>query len=91
MFREQVGEYETEFIEFLDKDYSWCLNNKHKTKIILIPGNPGLIKCYDSFLDEVHRLQHRTVDILGVSHANHFLSKKSSYIYTLDQQIQHKK
>ena len=67
------------------------MQNGHKTKMILIPGNPGLIKFYDCFLDEVHRLQKREVEILGVSHANHFLSKKSSYVYDLEQQVEHKK
>lgn len=50
----------------------------------MIPGNPGLIKFYDTFLDELHRLYDRDIDILGISHANHFYSKKCNQIYTLN-------
>jgi ABC-type Mn2+/Zn2+ transport system ATPase subunit len=59
-------------------------------KIILIPGNPGLIKMYDSFLDILHKLQNREIEILGVSHANHFISKKCNRVYNLEEQIHQK-
>jgi len=56
----------------------------------MIPGNPGLIKFYDSFLDELHRLLNREVEITGISHANHFISKKNTSVFDLDSQIDHK-
>jgi len=85
IYREKVKSYETEIIEFVNKDFQ-----KKNAKIIMIPGNPGLIKFYDSFLDELHRLLNRKVEITGISHANHFISKKNRSVFNLDSQIDHK-
>ena len=85
IYREKIKEYETELIEFVNKDFQ-----KNSNRIILVPGNPGLVKFYDTFLDELHRLLNRKVDITGISHANHFISKKNHSVFNLDTQVDHK-
>lgn len=52
----------------------------------MIPGNPGIIQFYDTFLGELYRLLDKKVEITGLSHPNHFLDSNGE-VYSLTEQI----
>lgn len=59
-----------------------------KDILILIPGNPGLVDFYISYLDFIHE-KFPNFEILCIGHAG-FLKSKSTKTYNLEFQIDHK-
>jgi len=60
-------------------------------KIIVIPGNPGLIEFYRSFIDTLHKKLDQKVTIVGIGHAGHgAVGKNGKTVFSLQNQIQHK-
>lgn len=55
--------------------------------IFFIPGNPGLIEYYRTFLSHLSNLVTASTAIIGISHAGF---KKNAPYYSLDAQIEHK-
>lgn len=67
------------------------LTTKQPTKdiLILIPGNPGLVDFYISYLDLIHE-KFPNFEILCIGHAGFIKSKNNKKIYDLEFQINHK-
>ncbi|KAH3740223.1 lipid droplet-associated hydrolase-like [Dreissena polymorpha] len=70
-----------------------------KHAFLVIPGNPGVIEFYKSFMEKLYDNYQGTIPVLGVSHAGHVkppdgnqaLYNKLSYeLCTLSGQIRHK-
>lgn len=60
--------------------------------LVFIPGNPGLIDYYTTYLDLIAK-QHRHYEILAISHAGYQTSddyQKEGEVYGLEYQILHK-
>lgn len=62
--------------------------------LVFIPGNPGLIDYYTTYLDLVAK-QHRHFEILAISHAGYqtsddFEKITESEVFDLDYQVNHK-
>lgn len=56
--------------------------------LVFIPGNPGLVGYYTSFLKSIQNGKGKKLDIIGCSHAGH--TYHSTEILSLDQQVEHK-
>lgn len=67
--------------------------NSQTPLFVFIPGNPGLIEFYKSFLDQIQK-KHGNWEILGISHAGMITKckglKKPTKVYSLKDQVQHK-
>lgn len=65
-----------------------------KKAVVLIPGNPGIIRFYDGFLESLYEQCGRTLPLFGIQHAGHgsldnnTISNNASY--NLTEQIEHK-
>eukprot|EP01112_Ceratiomyxa_fruticulosa_P009082 TRINITY_DN2369_c0_g1_i4.p1 TRINITY_DN2369_c0_g1~~TRINITY_DN2369_c0_g1_i4.p1 ORF type:complete len:298 (-),score=42.88 TRINITY_DN2369_c0_g1_i4:44-937(-) len=57
-------------------------------KIVIIPGNPGVISFYIPFIHYLHEFCNKSIDIYGVSHVGH--DGIETGVYDLNEQIQHK-
>ncbi|KAF9979376.1 hypothetical protein BGZ73_000070 [Actinomortierella ambigua] len=69
------------------------LQQKPRTVLFMIPGNPGLIDYYIPFLQTVHDTCQGPLDIFGASHLGHTSGahvKDPSRLYTLQEQVDNK-
>ncbi|KAI7889701.1 uncharacterized protein EV154DRAFT_513811 [Mucor mucedo] len=70
--------------------------SKPKTILLFIPGNPGLVEYYTSFLEGIYQaIPSPAFEIIGVSHKGHSKNyhehnSGDKNAYTLEDQIQHK-
>ncbi|KAI9485218.1 MAG: hypothetical protein EXX96DRAFT_544299 [Benjaminiella poitrasii] len=70
--------------------------NKNKTILLFIPGNPGLVEYYTSFLQGIYKtVNYHSFEIIGVSHKGHSINyhesnKGDKRLYSLEDQIKHK-
>ncbi|KAI8379012.1 hypothetical protein BD560DRAFT_389287 [Blakeslea trispora] len=67
--------------------------NKNKTILMFIPGNPGLVEYYTSFLEGIYSsVASPSLEIIAVSHKGHVVNynKDEKRVYSLRDQIQHK-
>ncbi|KAJ3217471.1 hypothetical protein HK099_005463 [Clydaea vesicula] len=60
-----------------------------KLVLLLIPGNPGVVHYYKSFLEVVFNLTNKRVDIICVQHLGHAVKDKERK-YLLRDQVDHK-
>jgi hypothetical protein len=65
------------------------------TFLLFLPGNPGLIEYYRSFLSTLSKLLNRRINILGVSHAGFHTRQTAArgvapWYWTLEEQIAQK-
>jgi len=60
----------------------------HPRKLVVIPGNPGIIDFYTTFIDQLYDKFGQQYDVIGVAHAGH--SGSVQRIFSLQEQIQHK-
>ncbi|CEP08271.1 hypothetical protein [Parasitella parasitica] len=85
----EVSGYQTETL-------LWPASAKAKTILLFIPGNPGLVEYYTSFLQGVHcKINSPSFEIIGVSHKGHSVNYHENNagdntLYSLEDQIQHK-
>ncbi|KAI8347209.1 hypothetical protein EDC96DRAFT_521223 [Choanephora cucurbitarum] len=66
---------------------------KNKTILMFIPGNPGLVDYYTSFLEGIYTsVASSSLEIIAVSHKGHVVNynKNEKRKYSLSDQIQHK-
>jgi xanthine dehydrogenase/oxidase len=78
-----IGGIETEILH-LTADKS----NYGSHVLLFIPGNPGLVGYYASFLKSLQAGTGNKLDIVGCSHGGH--TRHSTEILSLDHQVQHK-
>jgi pimeloyl-ACP methyl ester carboxylesterase len=63
----------------------------HNIKMIIIPGNPGLIDFYILFINNLFELLEKKIAIYGIGHAGHGAAKKNlNKLFSLEDQINHK-
>ncbi|KAF1805076.1 hypothetical protein FB192DRAFT_1361017 [Mucor lusitanicus] len=85
----EVAGYQTETL-------LWPASSKAKTVLLFIPGNPGLVEYYTSFLQGIHsKMDASSFEIIGVSHKGHSTNyheknNDRKTVYSLEDQIQHK-
>ncbi|KAJ3163770.1 hypothetical protein HDU88_006262 [Geranomyces variabilis] len=60
-----------------------------KAVAVMIPGNPGLIQYYESFLQKLHSDCHG-LDIVGVQHLGHSFAVSTRKTYSISEQVAHK-
>jgi len=64
-------------------------SKEHNLKIVVIPGNPGIIDFYEPFIELLYEKLGQLYDIIGVAHAGHS-ELFDPKVHSLDDQIQHK-
>ncbi|GAA5806883.1 hypothetical protein MFLAVUS_000231 [Mucor flavus] len=85
----EVAGYQTETL-------LWPATTQKKTILLFIPGNPGLVEYYTSFLQGIHEaIASPSFEIIGVSHKGHSVNyhednSGEKSVYSLEDQIQHK-
>eukprot|EP01132_Coremiostelium_polycephalum_P001366 gene1366-1724_t len=60
----------------------------HNIKIIIVPGNPGIVDFYREFIKIIYREFEGRIDIIGVSHLGH--CGQIDQQFTVEDQIKHK-
>ncbi|XP_046862073.1 lipid droplet-associated hydrolase-like isoform X2 [Xenia sp. Carnegie-2017] len=63
--------------------------------VVVIPGNPGLVRFYDCFIASLFKACERRYPVFGIQHAGHGILKETSSFpnkspFSLSQQINHK-
>ncbi|KAG0032301.1 hypothetical protein BGZ81_011174 [Podila clonocystis] len=68
-------------------------SSQTRTVLLMIPGNPGLIDYYITFLQTVHDTCQGKIDIFGASHLGHSSGRHvtdPSRLFTLQEQVESK-
>lgn len=80
----------TIFVGETPTDVYWLKNDRADLKraIVVIPGNPGIIEFYKTFLHGLFEHFEEQIPVVGISHAGH--GADSDKIFSVQEQIQHK-
>jgi pimeloyl-ACP methyl ester carboxylesterase len=62
-----------------------------RTRLLLVPGNPGVCEFYFDFADALHRLLNGSAEIIVVSHLGHCGRATAGVALSLDDQVAHKR
>ncbi|CAG8524732.1 438_t:CDS:2 [Acaulospora morrowiae] len=87
-----TGEYSAESL-WWHADEKTKENSGENIVFLMVPGNPGVIDYYISFLTTIHEEHERKIDIIGVSNIGHShepQDKNLETLYSLQDQIDHK-
>jgi len=76
-------------INSIPTEFYWKKSKEeHSRKLVVIPGNPGVIDFYITFIDNLFDRFDQKYDVIGVAHAGH--SGLVPHIYSVEDQITHK-
>jgi len=76
-------------INSIPTDFYWRKSkHEHTKKLVVIPGNPGVIDFYIPFIDSLFEKFDQKYDVVGIAHAGH--SGTAPQIYSVEDQITHK-
>ncbi|TPX64733.1 hypothetical protein SpCBS45565_g05654 [Spizellomyces sp. 'palustris'] len=80
-----VGEEETEVLLFRAQG-----NKIPRLVVVVVPGNPGVIDYYETFLNVIYECCNEMVDIIGVQHLGHSSAVDHDRNFSVKDQVNHK-
>ena len=87
-FHKKIGHYDTEYLQISKKHEDKADQKENDITIVLIPGNPGYVRFYDLFLNELAANLHYAYNIYAVCHIGHLGhgAKKRKFHVEIDYQ-----
>ncbi|EAR89376.1 alpha/beta hydrolase family protein (macronuclear) [Tetrahymena thermophila SB210] len=91
-FYKKIGDYDTEYLKVQKRVNHHTHDPKQKDiTIVLVPGNPGYVRYYDLFLNQLAQHLNYAYDIYAICHVGHlgFEGKKKKYHVETDYKHHH--